>query len=131
MKQIRIWQQWPRGWSPTFKIVPLEPPTYALVDDDDYDWLSEHQWYVILDDGRDINRKEGKYNFPNPRCVIEPADTFIGGMGAHTERMSKMIIEKHDGPHTRFILHKDDNRLNNQRENLVCTNNNRMKFAPE
>ena len=67
----------------------------------------------------------------NQRCVIEPADTFIGGMGAHTERMSKMIIEKHDGPHTRFILHKDDNRLNNQRENLVCTNNNRMKFAPE
>jgi len=52
-------------------------------------------------------------------------------MGAHTQRMSKMIIEKHDGPHTRFILHKDDNRLNNQRENLVCTNNNRMTFAPE
>jgi hypothetical protein len=125
VKQIRIWQQWPAGWSPTFQIIPLEPPTYALVDDCDYDWLSERQWFVMLDSVKHINRKEGKYDFPNPRCIITPADTFIGGMGAYTERMSKMIIQKYGGPHTRYILHKDGNQLNNQRDNLLCTNNNR------
>jgi hypothetical protein len=125
VKQIRLWQQSPAGWSPTFKLIPLEPPSYALVDDDDYEWLSEHQWYVMLNAVTYINPKEGKYNFPNPRCVIEPADTFIGGKGAHTERMSKMIIEKHGGPATRYILSKDGNALNNQRDNLVCTNSNR------
>lgn len=127
MKQIRIWQQDPPGWTPTFKIVPLEPPTYVLVDDDDYEWLSEYQWYVILDGRRDIDRKEGKYNFPNPRCIITPGDTKIGGRGAQTKQMNRMIIERHGGVRTRYVLQKDGDQLNNQRDNLVCSNSNRVK----
>lgn len=130
MKQIRIWQQSPAGWTPTFEIVPLEPPTYALVDDDDYDWLNEYRWFVILDGGKQRGRDENgqkRWEYPNPRCIITPVDNFIGAQGAHTERMSKMIIERHGGADTRFILPLDGNRLNNQRANLVCTNSNRMR----
>ena len=78
------------------KEIPLTQGKHALVDDEDYEWLSKHKWYYSGDG----------YAHRHP-----PRD----GKPLKTERMHVSIIGKIDGLE---VDHIDGNGLNNQRNNL-------------
>ncbi len=75
----------------------------ALVDDEDYEWLSKHKWCVCVARG-------------GPAAV-----RYIGG-GRRNMKHVYMHREITNAPSDKEVDHKDHCTLNNQRENLrVCT----------
>jgi hypothetical protein len=91
------------------KSIPLylkkEIVAYAIVDDDDYDWLSQRKWYLNIGGYAVTNIKKGT-TFMHRRILNPPTGTFTD--------------------------HIDGNRLNNQRNNLRAVSaaeNNRNSRA--
>lgn len=68
---------------------------YALVDDEDYEWLSAFRWH-----------------FSGKGYVSR---SFWNGSGVSHERMSRMIM---NAPKGKEVDHRDLNKLNNRRSNL-------------
>ncbi len=82
------------------KRIPLTQGEFALVDDEDYDWLNQWKWYLT-----------GKGY---------AARTRLKGDGGGIMYMHRQILGTPDGMGTD---HRDEIKLNNQRSNLrVCTN---------
>lgn len=84
------------------KEIPLSQGKTALVDDEDYDWLSQWKWYAVKMKGKFwyASRKE---NNPKRHAVFMHREIMMAPKG--------MDIDHHDG-----------NGLNNTRKNLrVCT----------
>ncbi len=81
------------------KLISLSQNKHAIVDDADFDWLSQWKWYAqIRGDGRFIARS----------CID----------GKQTQ-MHRLILDAHPDEQTD---HRDQNTLNNQRYNLrKCT----------
>jgi hypothetical protein len=78
----------------------------AIVDDEDFDLLSQHRWYL----------KKGKRT--------SYALTYIAGRGKYMHRLLR--------PEVHIVDHKDGNGLNNQKENFrACTSGqNQTNSAP-
>jgi hypothetical protein len=101
MKQIHLWRQWGPGFRAYPKLIEPREPQFALVDDADYPWLNQWEWYVM-----------GPGNDLAIRCVLRIGD------GLRTGYMHRMIMESYHGPDLRHVEHLDGNLLNNQRFNL-------------
>ena len=101
MKQIHLWRQWGSGFRAYPKLIEPREPQFALVDDADYPWLNQWDWYVM-----------GPGNDLAVRCVLRIGD------GLRTGYMHRMIMEAYHGPDLRHVKHLDGNLLNNQRFNL-------------
>jgi len=80
------------------RLIPLTQGKLAIVDADDYDWLSKYKWYGA--------RAGGKFY----ACRSIKQRT----IGMHREIMGE--------PKGMFIDHRDGNSLNNRKSNLrICT----------
>lgn len=77
------------------KEIPLSPAGVALVDDDDYEWLSAWKWQLHRD---------------GYACRT----TTVRGKAKHI-KMHRIIMGE---PKRKHVDHRDNNRLNNQRQNL-------------
>jgi hypothetical protein len=82
------------------KEIPLTRGKFAIVDDDDYEYLSNHKWYAINSGG-----------YATRSYVEDGKRIFV--------RMHRLIMNVPEG----FIVdHIDGNTLNNQKSNLrICT----------
>jgi hypothetical protein len=86
------------------KSIPLTQGKFALVDDEDYEYLSQWKWFAVRWD-----KKDGQKIFYAAR-----AKNTIGILYMH-----KVILTVRDGF---FVDHKNRNGLDNRRENLrECT----------
>ncbi len=84
------------------KQIPLTQGKFAIVDDEDFEWLNRLKWFA------NQNRKEKE------KWYAMRID------GKKTIRMHREIT---NAPKDMHVDHKDNNGLNNTRENLrVCTN---------
>lgn len=93
------------------KQIPLTQGQFALVDDEDFEYLNKHKWYA--------DKKTHTY-YANTHLYINKKDTVIS--------MHRMILGLTD-PKTQGD-HKDKNGLNNQKYNLricSCAQNQRNK----
>lgn len=97
-------------------LVPLNHGKFAMVDFDDYDQVSKHNWsYAKFRDGNNYAIRRAK----------------VGGVHRNT-RMHREIMRP---PEHLFVDHKNGDGLDNRRSNLrICTksenNMNRGKCAP-
>ena len=87
------------------KQIPLSQGLYAVVDDRDYEWLSQWKWHAYRDGStfyavRDIHR-------PNRETV----------------KMHRLILERHTEGTETNADHKDRDGLNNQLSNLRWASN--------
>jgi hypothetical protein len=82
------------------KSIPLSQGRFALVDDEDFEWLSRHTWHAAK-----VRNSEH----------IWYAATHVGKRGI---RMHQMILGQIKGT---VIHHEDHNGLNNQKNNLKRT----------
>ena len=86
------------------KRIPLTQGKFAIVDDEDYDWLMQWKWCIFKSKGI---IKGACRNIRKPRKIIK--------ILMHREIMH--------APQDKQIDHKDHNILNNRKENLrLCTN---------
>lgn len=84
--------------------IPLTKGKFALVDDEDFEWLNQWKWHTLL-------KKNGK-------CYAARTAT---SMNVKTYVLMHREILK--TPAGMLTDHKDGNGLNNQRDNIrVCTN---------
>ncbi len=87
------------------KKIPLTRGKFALVDDEDFEWLSEFKWYCSSCTQSGVTRF---YAARNMKIYGKP----------RTRSMHRIMI----GVPNLQVDHKDGNGLNNQRENLrLCT----------
>ena len=88
------------------KTIPLSKSYVALVDDSDYEQVSQYKWYAIED-----RRKDGSlWNVYAGRKVRKPD-------GAQTTQLLHRFIMNVSDPKIQ-VDHRDSDGLNNQRENL-------------
>lgn len=74
------------------KQVPLTQSKYAIVDDEDYEWLVQRNWYLGRDEAR--------------TCVDDNPNV----------TMQSLIMKPGKG---QIVLHKNSDRLDNRRNNLI------------
>ena len=86
------------------KRIPLTKGYFAIVDDQDYEWLSQWKWRSLLSKGKvyAIRHQRGGYH------------KYL------TVLMHRQIM---DAPIDKLVDHRDGNGLNNQRDNLRLVNN--------
>jgi hypothetical protein len=83
------------------KLIPLSKGKYAIVDDEDYSWLSQWRWHFS---GKYARRLSGQWRNGNQKCVW-----------MHREILKRRRVNI-DGLQTDHInLNKLDNRRNNLR----------------
>ena len=85
----------------TMKQIPLTKGQFALVDDDDYDWLMQWKWFAINSHGIWYAARNSKYIRGKPRKMIQ---------------MHREIMQP---PDDMEIHHKRNCGLNNQRHNMA------------
>lgn len=95
------------------KTIPLTQGKVALVDDEDYEWLSRWKWSVKLK----------KYTCYAQRMVYKAELT----KKVYCIRMHREIMGLKPGD-KRQVDHIDDNGLNNQRHNLRICSDQENKF---
>ncbi len=81
------------------KTIPLTQGEFALIDDEDFELVSRHKWFCLVD------QKNGK----------RYAGTNVMRNGKQRGLSMHRLILEHHAAHTD---HKDGNGLNNQKENL-------------
>jgi len=84
----------------TFRRIPLTHGKYAIVDTDDYDWLSKYKWYVVKG-GNTFYAVRGQWSKTQKRRL--------------TISMHRIII---DVPEGMFVDHINHNGLDNRKANL-------------
>ena len=99
------------------KKIPLTQGQFALVDDDDYDYLMQWKWYAHYSHGTKsfyVRRHGRKSEYDTSRPTMH---------------MARVIMNAQKGE---YVDHRDHNTLDNQRSNLrVCTNSqNSMNRGP-
>ena len=92
------------------KEIPLTQGKFAIVDDEDFKWLSQWKWYASYDKKRDR------------WC----AQRFVGGRANHRcVKMHREILSAAKGD---IVDHLDRNALNNCRRNLrICSNTQNLR----
>lgn len=87
------------------KQIPLTQGQFALVDDEDYDELSKHNWSAV---------------FPKNSVTYYAIRSDLSSGKKKTVQMHRLILGAIGKPG--FVDHKDGNGLNNQRSNIrLCT----------
>lgn len=95
---------------------------YAMVDDEDYDYLTQWNWMVHQD--KDDRKRNTSY-----------AQMIRGRQYDGTKKMHRFLMERHHTIQPQDLIdHKDTNGLNNQKVNLrICTSSqnssHRAKFS--
>ena len=84
----------------TFRRIPLTHGKYAIVDTDDYVWLSKYKWYVVKR-GNTFYANRGQWSKTQKRRL--------------TITMHRLIIDVPDGL---FVDHINHNGLDNRKANL-------------
>ena len=84
--------------------IPLTQGQFALVDDEDYDWLSQWKWCASQSRGRFYAVRKSEDN----ACII---------------MMHRVLCDSEE-----LVDHKDGDSLNNQKDNLrPCTNQQNLQ----
>lgn len=90
------------------KEIPLTMGKVALIDDEDYFWVSRHNWHYAK------KKKDGKLGYAKRARKVKGKTSFV--------RLHRAIIA---APIHLQVDHIDGNPLNNQKSNLrLCTNKN-------
>jgi hypothetical protein len=94
------------------KLIPLTKGQFAIVDDADFDWLSQWKWYAVR------TKPNGKYS------------------ATRRDRKAKKTIFMHrlilNAPSHLQVDHIDLDRLNNQRANIrLCTHAQNERNKPK
>jgi hypothetical protein len=85
------------------RLIPLTQGKFAIVDTDDYEWLSEHKWHVVAPGKQYAGRKEGGRTIYMHREIMKP-------------------------PPGKIVDHIDGNGFHNRRRNMRnCTNQQNMQ----
>lgn len=87
------------------KKIPLSQGLFALVDDEDFEWLIG----------------EGQWSAHRRRSGVCYAVRREDGRSFYMHRVIMEVVSDYGIPLNRFINHKDGNGLNNQRQNLEIT----------
>lgn len=108
------------------KRIELTQGLHALVDDADYDWLSQFNWFASDCGKNGIPKWYACKRTPIPKTIYRRRRKKAM---PHT-RMHRLIMGLEYGD-KRVVHHKDDNSLNNQRDNLVivATNYHNMLYS--
>lgn len=86
------------------KKIPLKNGMFAIVDDEDYERVSKHSWYVGINNNK---------RFEVYRCIEQ-------GKPTH-ERLSRFIFNL-ESSDNRIVAFKNKNNLDHRKENLIiCT----------
>ena len=101
------------------KQIVLTRGQVALVDDDDFDYLSQWKW--------NAHRRDD-------RCTYYAVRSSYEGVGRKTVRMHNVVFQRHNATQYEELDHIDRNGLNNMKSNLrACTRSenlfNRRNFG--
>lgn len=100
------------------RIIELDKGMHTLVDDEDYDYLMQWNWYVKIVKGCKGTAYAARSAPTNRRSKPKPGRP-NGTIITVTIRMHRLLL---DPPKGLSVDHKDRNGLNNQKSNLrICT----------
>ena len=109
MKLIPLKEQWRlRSWTPQPTLVPLKPPRYAIVDDNDYARLLQFEWYLVRDNVRG-------YTFPYALVEFEHGTEIV----TRVFTMQRMVMSLHGEKLRGRVYHRNRIQLDNRFENLT------------
>jgi hypothetical protein len=116
VKQIRLMQQWQCGWTRAPVLEMLNPPVFAVCDDDDYDYLIRWLWYGL----------RGSYAGPDFRdayaVVKRDGNTLSARRSLSDYRiltMQRVVMFHQTGDWSAGVYHCNRNSLDNRYENLT------------
>jgi hypothetical protein len=118
---IRLMQQYQCGWTRFPHLIPLEPATYAIVDDCDNLYLSQWHWYVI---------REGDYADKRPVFTSAHA-VILGESSREIVTMQRIVFERHGEVAGRRVYHRNRNPLDNRFENLTAKRSEIVRRSEE
>ncbi|MBV8357057.1 MAG: HNH endonuclease [Deltaproteobacteria bacterium] len=101
MKEILLWRRKLFSWSLPPVLVAFKQPRRTFVDDEDYDWLSQHKWFLM-----------------------EGSDNVQGYIDSSYVKMHRMIMQRwqpRENPDSWDVRHRDNDKLHNTRVNLEWT----------
>jgi len=109
MKLIQLQEQWQYGgWTSKPTLGPLDPPQYAIVDDNDHAWLLMFEWYLIRDN-------VGGYKYPYALVELKHGAALVTRVFTMQRVVMSLHGEKLRGP----VYHRNRNKLDNRFENLT------------
>jgi hypothetical protein len=108
-------QQWQCGWAAYPKLIQLEPPRYAIVDDDLYDELVHFEWYLIR--GSWASNDRNGFTYPYTVVSFEQDSRRV----SRVVTMHRMVMSHYGGTLTGGprVFHRNADKLDNRRENLT------------
>jgi len=97
--------------------IPLTQGKFAIVDIEDYEWLSEHKWFA---------KKTKSASEPNGQYYAARSQRTKKSNAVKTIYMHREIMNCPDG---KEVDHANNNKLDNRRENLrVCTKQENIAY---
>jgi hypothetical protein len=116
VKQIRLMQQYQCGWTPDPKLIALEPPVFAICDDEDYQCLIQWLWYGIRGEykGKEVSKAHAVVKLDN---YMLSARRSLSDSRILT--MQRVVMFDRTGDWSGPVYHLNGGGLDNRYENLT------------
>lgn len=110
-------QQWQCGWTPNPKLIPLEPPVFAICDDEDHEYLIQWLWYGIRGEytGKKFSRAYAVVKLDDNDMLSVRRSLIV----SRILTMQRVVMFHRTGDWSGPVYHLNGEGLDNRYENLI------------